>query len=269
MAKPVINTTQSVLGFLQWQTWAFQPTATGQPTGWQASTLPPGVTMNATTGFISGAATAPGVYLFQLTASNADGVSDPVVFACGIEASGYVQPSNILETIIDVTTRRVFVGLSLAELQAKGSAAIANTADEKEAKKVSPLMWLKAGDDVLFSIRFIKGGVVAPLQLSSLKFVLKEFEPETEIVKTTGNADTWQQTGSGQNSSFQLWAKIDGDALRAILSDYEQDEETSFKALGEFQWLEANPTTPRIGPAQIVGSSRTFGVTLPRDLTAN
>ena len=42
MAAPVINTTQSVLGYLQWQTFAFQPWASNSPTFWNASPLAAG-----------------------------------------------------------------------------------------------------------------------------------------------------------------------------------------------------------------------------------
>ena len=38
MAAPVINTTQSVLGYLQWQAFAFQPWASNSPTrAWRRS----------------------------------------------------------------------------------------------------------------------------------------------------------------------------------------------------------------------------------------
>lgn len=269
MAKPTINVTQSVLGFLQWQPFSYQPTALNNPTAWQCSALPPGVTFDPANGRITGPSTMPGVYLFQLTASNADGTSEPVMFALGIEASGYVQPSNILEVLIDLTTRRVFIGTALADLQALGANAIANTSDDKLGKKVNPLCWLKAGDDLLFNIRFIKSGVVAPLQITGLKFTLKEFEPESPLILTDGAATSWQQTGAGNNSAFRLWAKLDGDLIRSALSNYEDDEETAFLALGEFEWTESNPTQPRIGPVVIRGSSSTFGVMLQRDLIPN
>lgn len=269
MAKPIINITQSVLGFLQWQPFSYQPTALNTPTSWQCSALPPGATFDSTTGRISGPVTMPGVYLFQLTATNADGVSDPVVFALGIEASGFVQPSNILEVLIDLTTRRAFVGLSLAELQATGAKAVENTTDNKAQKKEEPLFWVKGGDDLIFNIRFVKGGVVATMAMTSLKFALKEFEPETTIIETDGASNTWQTIGAGNDAAYRLWVKIDNDTLRGALSGYESDEETAFIALGEFEWTETNPTNPRIGPVTIRGSSRTFGVKVVRDLIAN
>ena len=107
MAAPVINTTQSVLGYLHWQTFAFQPWAANSPTFWNASPLPPGLTLHLPTGKISGAATMPGVFVVALRAGNTDGVSDPVVFTFGIEPSGNVRPSGVLEIYIDLLTRLV------------------------------------------------------------------------------------------------------------------------------------------------------------------
>lgn len=42
MPIPVINTTQSVLGFRQYEYWEFQPAATNFPFRWEAMGLPPG-----------------------------------------------------------------------------------------------------------------------------------------------------------------------------------------------------------------------------------
>ena len=54
MAIPVIQTHQSVLGYRQGQTWAFQPFAFNGPTSWVASPLPPGMSFDTLTGRISG-----------------------------------------------------------------------------------------------------------------------------------------------------------------------------------------------------------------------
>ena len=105
--KPVISPIQSVLGYLQWQAFEFQMTATHSPTLWFCTPIAPGLLLDDTTGTILGAATVPGVYVFSVQAQNAAGLSDPVTFVMGIEASGFVQPSNIIELVIDVTTKVV------------------------------------------------------------------------------------------------------------------------------------------------------------------
>jgi PKD repeat protein len=52
--------------------------ATNDPTSWAADPLPAGLTLDSVAGVISGTIAEPGVYSFQLTASNAGGVSAPM-----------------------------------------------------------------------------------------------------------------------------------------------------------------------------------------------
>ena len=56
----------------------FQMKASNNPTSWGADALPPGVTLDTTTGMISGMILTPGVYAFQLTAANSAGSSAPM-----------------------------------------------------------------------------------------------------------------------------------------------------------------------------------------------
>lgn len=56
----------------------FEMEATNNPTSWAADHLPAGLALNAATGTISGTIAAPGVYSFQLTATNAAGSSAPM-----------------------------------------------------------------------------------------------------------------------------------------------------------------------------------------------
>jgi hypothetical protein len=84
MSIPVIDTTQSVLGYLQHEHWEYQPYATNAPTSWTSTPLPYGISIDPASGLISGRAIYPGVYVFGLTATNASGPSATVVFTMGI-----------------------------------------------------------------------------------------------------------------------------------------------------------------------------------------
>ena len=249
-SKPVISPIQSVLGYLQWQAFEFQITATHSPTQWFCTPIAPGLLFDDITGTILGAATVPGVYVFSVQAQNAAGLSDPVTFVMGIEASGFVQPSNIIELVIDVTTRIVSL--------ASGSGA--QSADGK----ISPLFWVKAGDDLLLNLRFLKGGVPADLDVTGIKFALKELEPENVLVAS----NAWTPVGAGAEASFRMFVHVDSDELRGALTNYENDQATQFLALGEFEWIERNTYQPKVGPDILRTSTRTFGVMLPRDLIA-
>ena len=253
-SKPVISPIQSVLGYLQWQAFEFQITATHSPTQWFCTPIAPGLLFDDTTGTILGAATVPGVYVFSVQAQNAAGLSDPVTFVMGIEASGFVQPSNIIELVIDVTTKVVSL--------AAGSSASASASSDG---KLSPLFWVKAGDDLLLNLRFLKGGVPADLDVTGLKFALKELEPENVLIAS----NAWTPVGAGAEASFRMFVHVDSEQLRGALTNYENDQATQFLALGEFEWIERNTYQPKVGPDILRTSTRTFGVMLPRDLIAN
>ncbi len=251
MAAPVINTTQSVLGYRQWQHFVFQPHAANSPTFWNTSPLPPGIALHVPTGRISGAATLPGVFVVSLIAGNSDGASDPIIFTFGIEASGSVRPSGVLEVYIDLLTRMVSLNP-----QNFGNAG---------GKDSGPLFWTKRGDDLVFHVTFLKGGVVADLDITALKFALKELEPESVLLE----GDDWRELGEGEQTAFRLHVRLDSPDLTSALTNYEKDAGTLFNALGEFEWIELNNYDPQVGPPLLRNTTRTFLVEVTRDLIAD
>lgn len=244
MAAPVINTTTSVLGFLQWEPWAYQPWASNDPTFWNSTALPAGVVFDTGIGTLTGPAEVPGVYLFSLTAGNVDGVSEPVLFALGIEASTFRAPANAVELLVDVTTKKVTV------------AGAPNGED--------PILFCKAGDDLILNIRFMQNGIAFEMDLTEVKVSMKELEPEQVLATSSG----WLQVGTGASATYGVHIKVEGDALRASLSQYEGDEATEFAALTEIQWTQDN-STGDFGPASLVASSRNFKTLIPRDIITN
>jgi len=228
MAIPIINLTTSILGYNQWQTWAFQPFAQNAPTSWAASTLPPGVTINATTGLISGAVTVAGVYVVGLTASNSDGTSVAVVLTIGI-AAGSASNDSGADVSVDVGTGAV---------------------------TLPPGLVVKEDDDLMFFFSFMKGSVALDLgTLSALNLAIKEFEPDSTLVVSSG----FQKLGSGSNTIYQLYIHLDSTALAAALSSYEADAGTTFNAVCELEWV--MPNSSGIGPSTCRRSSQLF--TLP------
>ena len=251
MAAPIINNTQSVLGYLQHEYFEFQPYAFNSPDWWTSSPLPPGLTLNTTTGKISGAVTKPGVFVFALQAGNAAGTSEAVVFTAGIEASASSVNSSAIDIFIDLTTR--LVGVSSQNFA------------YPDAQKPQPLLRVKRGDDLLFNLQFVKGGAVTDLDLVSLKFSLKELEPESVLVASSA----WRQMNTGSDANYKLYTLCDSDLLSAALSDYEDDAGTTFPALAEFEWIERNPDEPAVGAPLLRTSSQTFIVEIDRDIIPN
>ncbi|HEY5078350.1 MAG TPA: Ig domain-containing protein, partial [Opitutaceae bacterium] len=80
-------------------------TATGSPTSYAASPLPAGLTVNTSTGVISGTPTAAGVTIVTLTATNATGTSLPATLTITIAAAGVapvITSSNVAAGTVGV-----------------------------------------------------------------------------------------------------------------------------------------------------------------------
>lgn len=235
MAAPVINTTQSVLGYLQNEAFAFQPLATNTPTSWTSSALPSGLAIDGGTGEITGAVTAPGVYVFELRATNADGTSLPVAFTLGIEASS-IDPSSVAtELNLDIAS-----GLVTAPGITTGA-----------------LFSARRYDDKIFRVTCYKNGVIAAVTLTALTLVLKELAEDP--VEVTSSA--FSSLGGGV---FLVYASIDSTSLADSLDAHAADAGTFFTGLFELQWL--CTTGLGVGPTHARGSSQTFTGIISRDI---
>ncbi len=238
MSAPVINTTTSVLGYKQWQAWEYQPFATNSPTSWACPNLPAGLSINTSTGLISGVAEVAGVFVCGLTATNGDGTSTPLALTIGIEESAALLTNSGYQVEIDVVTRQ-------ASLVGGGDLHL----------------FARENDSLLLWITLKKGGVALDLDMQSMEIAIKEFSPDGRIVL----GSEWKKYGSGTGAYYGLYAAIVGTALRNSLSSYEKDSGTLFDGLGEIGWVEANPDTGDFGPENFQFSTRDLPITLAAD----
>jgi len=244
MDIPVINLTTSVLGYAQWQNWSYQPWATGL-TGtdtWTSSALPPGMTLNAATGTLSGACATAGVYNVGLQVSNANGSSAPIMLTIGIDPRAFSAHSGV-DLFIDTATGAVTA-------TPPGTTAVTTTVP-------SWLFSLKEGDDLLLFVHFVRDGTILDLgALTELTFGMKQFEPERTLVLSTD----FGRTGAGDETIYIAYIHFESADFKAALSDYESDTGTSFIPLAEIAWKEPNATDPKIGPDVLQRRSATFNV---------
>ena len=257
MAAPVILRIQSVLEYLQWQEFEFLPYAMNTPTFWNVSGLPPGLVFNPANGRISGAATKPGVWVCGIIAGNADGLSAVEVFTIGVEASTYSQPVDAIDATIELGSGAVTITPA-----ASIDASINVDASTAKPTDLKPLLWLKRGDTKIFHLRFVKGGVIADIDLTSLKLGFKAFEPEQVIVQSLGFA----RVATGAETMYRLAIAVTSSALDSELSNTESDVATHVIGLAEFEWKWTNELVPPVAPNLVRSSSLNFAAAIARDL---
>lgn len=256
MAAPVINSRQSVLEYLQWQNFEFQPYATNNPTFWTCTPLPPGMVFYPSTGLISGASTVPGVYDFALTAVNADGASTPVTFCMGIEATSALPPVDAVDLTVDLGTGEVTTPYAATRKVFRGFG--------EGKKEVTPLFWFKYGDSRLLHIRYTKGGIVWDGELETLKLSLKNIQEESVLAA----ASSFVRGDRGINTFYRMAATITGTALKGEIEGVD-DDGSGIAALCELEWTWENSLLPLVGPSTLRTTSLNFLVGVAPDLTAN
>jgi len=196
---------------------------------WTSSALPPGLTLNPVTGAIGGAGITAGVYVVGLQVTNTNGTSAAVYITIGIAPAAYSNHSGV-DMTVDVGTGKVTLPDGLV---------------------------IKEDDDLLFYITFVRNGNVIDLgTLTAMNLSLKEFAPDVTLL--VGN--TFNKTGSGSSTVYILYAKIESDALKASMTNYEADSGTMFDSLAELQWIEPNATSGPTGPSTLRRSSGIFNM---------
>jgi hypothetical protein len=246
MSIPIIDTTTSILGYRQGEAWIYQPATanTPAPTSWDWSGLPPGVTADAGTGRIQGPASAQGVFLTRLIATNEDGSSAPAIIPIGIFERSW-NADGAVPINVDLRTGRVYPhGI-------------------EAWKPGDPVLFCKSGDHLLIDLGFTADGgrSLMPLGPSVITFGLKEFEPEGLLALSDGAFET---LGEWDRTRYRLLCRLEADKLATALSNYEEDAGTAFSALCEIQWHQ--PLLFGGTVRQVVRSSQTFRLRLDREL---
>lgn len=246
MPAPTIDTTTSVLGFRQGEGWQYQPATTNSPapTSWAWTGLPPGVSANATTGKLTGPATAPGVFLARVTATNGDGTSTPVVVTIGIYGASYLDDGAV-PINWDIRTNRVYPH-GVAEWQ-PGQAVI----------------YAKSGDDVLLDIGFTADGGASfvPVGPALLKLGIKETDPQAALAVSPGIFET---VGEWDQTRYRIIGTLTAASIRRALRSYESETGTYFDAYAE---LELQQVVSFDGESRtLIRSSQSFILRLVREI---
>lgn len=244
MAVPTISNTTSVLGFARGDLVNYQPYASDSPTSWAATGLPSGLSINGTTGLISGTAEPPGVFVVGLTATNGTGTSAVHEIAIGIGQGDFEGDGLGVDLDIDLATGTV----ALAGLQPGGDEA--------------PTLFVKSGDQLLLDVGFWKGGYLQQLPITAISMNLREFEGDGDLTLSDGSFD---QISSDRDTRFRIMVDFNKAAIEAALSSYESDVRTGFLAIAEIEWQYSHGD-PVLSPSTAIRTSQTFRVVMDRDM---
>lgn len=248
------------------QSFVFQPAmaagSTPAPSGWSATGLPAGVSINATSGKISGAATEVGVFSVVLTATGSGPVSDTQSLLIGItDRVGMTATlGGAIELDIDVRTGYVSVPNvipGVAENGERGAIIYANK------------------DDVLqFAGGFLKDGELQDILIADLKLALKnEDTDETPVV--TGSGVFWK-SGEYDQARYVFESDLAEDDLGDLLDEEADEEETFVDLIAKIQWVQQwyPPGTdpeddPAPTPRELVRTSQGFKIRVASDFIAS
>jgi len=247
MSAPVISTTTSILACVKGQAFTFQPAATGSPTSWakSAGDFPTGLSLNTTTGRISGIPTVEGVFVARITATNSSGTSAALELAFGVEILPF-EGDSALQIDFDLAT-----GLLSNPRSAEDS-----------------VIFLKTGDRCVLSIGFTRDGVLQELPgLAMVTMGIKELEESPLIllndgaVQKVGDYDTTRYNILLDLLDPEVKAQLDGIAL-----DNANDIEAGFYAIAEIEMTENVEVFAGAGPELVSRSSRHTMIRLTREL---
>ena len=225
MPVPVVDTATSVLAWQRGKYYAFQPAlavASDAATGWNIASgvLPDGLTLNGTSGLISGTVDreAEGsVWTVQLRASNASGNSTPVRLTFGVEYAD-IEADGALHAIFDLDSGMVgFLGL---DQKAEDGLAIAH---------------VKGKDEFPLSLQFTRRKSVVDLPVTGITVSAKRYEPESVIALQASGDDVVYKEGDGETARFLVWLDLSAAAITNALADEEEDDGTAVAVLAEFQ----------------------------------
>jgi hypothetical protein len=247
MAIPVISSTTSVLGYRKGQYFEYQMQATNTPISWTANGLPSGMVISSS-GLINGAATAAGVYLVKVIATNGDGPSAPLEVAMGIEDTNFNDGIGI-EVNIDLRSGAVSVP-GIAPSSSQASQAV---------------MFLKYGDKVFLDIGFLRGEELQTMAMASIVMNIREFDGETVLVQSNGGIEI---IGTSDRPRYRILVDLETPDLVNALGNYQGDYQTTFDAIAEIEWR-VDYLEPGALSDEVIRSSKTFRIAIDRDLVPN
>lgn len=246
MAAPTIEIRTSLQVAEVGVAFSFSPAALNVPTSWSALYLPTGLSINSSTGAITGTPTTEGFWQTVLAATNVDG-TDRVILLIPVLPSSAVTLPDPFDLRLDFDTDSLLV--------LKDGAA----AEEGEV-----LFYAPQGTNRVLSIGIIADGINTDADPEddglTLKLGLKERETERLIELAGGTPE--KVTLDDDTIVYRIPMRIDPANWQGALLDYENDSGTMIKALAELQ------LTRGVGSSLYSGTLSDTGIAIEGGITS-
>lgn len=142
----------------------YQPFATDSPTSWAATNLPTGLSINTTTGEITGTPTTAQTRTVALTATNGSGASAPLTFVMKVVESG-IADEGLIDLNVDLQTGLVTNPAMAADV---------------------PQSYGKDGNVLGFAIGFVRDSALRSLDISNIKVSLRDTYDDAPVTLFNG-----------------------------------------------------------------------------------
>jgi len=233
MAIPVIDTRTSEQSWLTGRPQEWQAYATNSPTSWSATGLPSGVSINTSTGLISGTPTTRGVALASIVATNGSGDSEALLVPFSVRGSAGISqdPADQLALIMDfdLTTNEI----SIPGIDPPAAIGVEELATETATTRIKrEMMRVKSGEVFPILVGFKRDGVLQDINANRIELSARENEPE-QSYEITQDSTAVTKVGSGEDTRFRTSLFIPEDLLESVFSNFEDDNGTQAGLLAE------------------------------------
>lgn len=220
MAAPVIEIRTSLQVSTVGTAFTFSPAALNVPTSWAALYLPTGLSINTSTGAITGTPTTEGHWQTVLSATNVDG-TDRVVLQMPVLPAEVIDPKDPFDMYLDFDSSSLLVSVP----------------GQSQPEDGEPLFYAPVGTNRNLYIGVLVDGDFVDCDPDTdgltIKMGLKELETERLIELTTGTP-TMVELANDVIRYRQAFRITPGN-WSGVLLDYEDDGGTMVAALAEIQ----------------------------------
>jgi hypothetical protein len=193
---------------------ALQLSASGSPTSWAATGLPPGLSINST-GLIAGIPTIAGRFMVEVMATNSIGTSAPFVVLLNLTepALPKVLAGSGIDLFFDIQSRELTLNAPKAEQVLSEGSSIRNE------QTISKLL-IKNGETLQINLRFLKGGQVIDPDATGIRFGVAS-RPGAPLLL---DSSSFTKVGTGSMTYHSMYVSVSSDEFASLLDTYFDDD---------------------------------------------